>query len=69
MLGVRRTSVTLAARNLQAVKLIKYRRGLIKVVDVEGLKEAACECNEAFKAQAARMIPPVEIASGPDERY
>jgi CRP-like cAMP-binding protein len=65
MLGVRRTSVTLAARNLQAVKLIKYRRGLINVVDVEGLQEAACECHEAFKAQAARMIPRVEIASSP----
>jgi CRP-like cAMP-binding protein len=65
MLGVRRTSVTLAARNLQAAKLIKYRRGLIQVVDVEALQEAACECHEAVRAQAARMIPPVEIASTP----
>src|SRR5688572_28913801 len=64
MLGVRRTSVTLAARNLQAAKLIKYRRRLIKIVDVEGLQQAACECHEAFKTQAARMIPHVEIAGG-----
>ncbi len=56
---------TLAARNLQAAKLIKYRRGIIQVVDVEALQEAACECHEAVRAQAARMIPAVEIASGP----
>ena len=67
MLGVRRTSVTLAARNLQAVNLIKYRRGVINILDVEGLQEAACECHEAVKAQAARMIPRVEIASAPSE--
>jgi CRP-like cAMP-binding protein len=67
MLGVRRTSVTLAARNLQTAGLIKYRRGLITIVDVEGLQEAACECHEAVKAQAARMIPRVEIASAPSE--
>lgn len=67
MLGVRRTSVTLAARNLQAAKLIKYRRGLVKIVDVEGLQEAACECHEGVKAQAARMIPRVEMASAPSE--
>lgn len=65
MLGVRRTSVTLAARNLQAAKLINYRRGLIKILDVEGLQEAACECHEAVKLQAARLIPRVEIASAP----
>jgi CRP-like cAMP-binding protein len=55
MLGVRRTSVTLAAGNLQAVGLIKYRRGHIKVLDVEGLKEASCECYEAVRVQQARM--------------
>jgi CRP-like cAMP-binding protein len=67
MLGVRRTSVTLAARNLQTAGLIKYRRGLINIVDAEGLQEATCECHEAVKAQAARMIPRVEIASAPSE--
>lgn len=65
MLGVRRTSVTLAARNLQAAGLIKYRRGQLRITDVQALHETACECHEAVKAQAARMIPRVEIASEP----
>jgi CRP-like cAMP-binding protein len=45
MLGVRRTTVTLVARALQEAGLIKYRRGVINIADVEGLKEAACECH------------------------
>jgi CRP-like cAMP-binding protein len=55
MLGVRRTSVTLAARNLQTSGLIKYRRGNIHIVDVDGLKESACECYESVKVQQARL--------------
>ncbi len=55
MLGVRRTSVTLAARHLQAVGLIKYRRGLIEILDLDGLREASCECYEAVKSQVARV--------------
>jgi CRP-like cAMP-binding protein len=56
MLGVRRTSVTLAARHLQALGLIKYRRGHIAILDQEGLEEAACECYEAVKTQQGRML-------------
>jgi CRP-like cAMP-binding protein len=56
MLGVRRTSVTLAASHLQKIGLIKYRRGKIRIVDVEGLKESACECYEAVNRQQALMI-------------
>jgi CRP-like cAMP-binding protein len=56
MLGVRRTSVTLAARHLQAVDLIKYRRGHIEILDLEGLEDASCECYEAVKAQTARLL-------------
>jgi CRP-like cAMP-binding protein len=56
MLGVRRTSVTLAARHLQALGLIKYRRGHIVILDQEGLEEAACECYEAVRTQQARML-------------
>ena len=46
MLGLRRTSVTLAARTLQSRRLISYRRGRIEIVDRKGLKAAACECYE-----------------------
>ena len=39
MLGVQRSSVTLVARKLQDAGLIRYRRGRIQVLDVEGLQE------------------------------
>lgn len=45
MLGVRRTTVTLVARALQTAGLIRYRRGMIHILDVEGMKAAACECH------------------------
>jgi CRP-like cAMP-binding protein len=44
MLGARRTTVTAAAGALQRKELIKYSRGRIRIVDVEGLENAACEC-------------------------
>jgi CRP-like cAMP-binding protein len=44
MLGVRRTSVTLVAKQLQSAGLIKYRRGRIEILDAEALQDAACEC-------------------------
>jgi CRP-like cAMP-binding protein len=44
MLGLRRSSVTVAAQALQARRLISYRRGRIEIVDRKGLKRAACEC-------------------------
>jgi Mn-dependent DtxR family transcriptional regulator len=43
MLGVRRPSVTLAARTLQHAGLIEYRWGRIRIVDRRGLEDAACE--------------------------
>ncbi len=44
MLGARRSTVTLAAGTLQRVGLIEYRRGHIRILDREGLEDAACEC-------------------------
>jgi CRP-like cAMP-binding protein len=43
MLGVRRPSVTVVAGLLQQAGLIEYRRGRIRILDREGLQEAACE--------------------------
>jgi CRP-like cAMP-binding protein len=48
MLGVRRTTVTLVARALQSAGLIKYRRGIIHIEDVERMKASACECYAAM---------------------
>jgi CRP-like cAMP-binding protein len=44
MLGVRRTSVSVVAHTLQQAGMIKYRRGKIEILNVEGLEESACEC-------------------------
>lgn len=44
MLGIRRTTVTLVARELQNAGLIRYTRGKIVILDRPGLEEAACSC-------------------------
>jgi CRP-like cAMP-binding protein len=62
MLGVRRTTVTLAARLLQSAGLIRYRRGLIHIVDRAALEEIACECYAVVKHNADRVFearPPI----------
>lgn len=41
MLGVRRASITLAAVELRAAKLIEYRRGKLLVLDAAGLEAVA----------------------------
>jgi CRP-like cAMP-binding protein len=58
MLGVRRASVTLVANTLQQAGLIAYKRGHIRVQDVEGLKESACECYGTLRSHADRLLGP-----------
>jgi CRP-like cAMP-binding protein len=50
ILGVQRTAVTLNANALQKRGLIHYSRGVIRIVDVTGLRAASCECYEAVRA-------------------
>jgi CRP-like cAMP-binding protein len=44
MLAVRRTGVTEAAGDLQRAGLIRYGRGLVTIIDHDGLATTACEC-------------------------
>jgi CRP-like cAMP-binding protein len=55
MLGVRRTSVTFDAHALQQAGMIKYARGKIEILDVDGLHEGACECYETVRKSYSRL--------------
>jgi CRP-like cAMP-binding protein len=56
MLGVRRTSVTTVAHTLQGAGMMKYSRGKIQILDVEGLQETACECYRTVKDQYQQLF-------------
>ena len=56
MLGVHRSSVTLAARRIQEAGIIDYHRGDIRIIDVEALKDVSCECYQAINALFLRVI-------------
>lgn len=56
MLGVRRSSVTVAAEALRAAGAIAYTRGAIAVVDRKALQARACECYEIVRATYDRLL-------------
>jgi CRP-like cAMP-binding protein len=56
ILGVQRTSISLVAGALQRAGLIRYRRGRVQILDVDGLRDAACECYETVKAHYDQML-------------
>jgi CRP-like cAMP-binding protein len=56
MLGSRRTTVTVAAGQLQREGLIDYSRGRVRVVDRAGLEAKACECYGIVRAAYDQMI-------------
>jgi CRP-like cAMP-binding protein len=56
MLGVRRTTLTLVARELQSAGLIKYSRGKIEILDRAGLEATACECYKTVQRHAEEVF-------------
>jgi CRP-like cAMP-binding protein len=57
MLGVQRTTVTVVARALQAAGLIRYRRGVVDILDRAGLEAVACECYRTVRRNYERLLP------------
>lgn len=58
MLGVRRAGVTNAAGALQRDGLIRYKRGLITILDRPRLMKRSCECYEISKGEFDRLLGP-----------
>jgi CRP-like cAMP-binding protein len=55
LMGVRRESVTEAARKLQIIGCIRYHRGHISVIDRTALEARSCECYRIARREMARL--------------
>ena len=56
MLGSRRSTVTVAAGNLQRKGLIDYARGRVQILDRPGLEGVACECYGIVRSAYQRVL-------------
>jgi len=67
MLGVRRSTVSIAASTLQRAGVIRYQHGRITIVDRVGLENAACECYEAVVSEYRALFGehPLDAAPAP----
>ena len=56
MLGVRRAGVAEAAARLQSEAIIRYRHGIIEVLDRPALEAHACECYGVVQRECDRLF-------------
>jgi CRP-like cAMP-binding protein len=56
MIGVRREGVALAAKKLEIVGWISYRRGVIVVLNRAALEAHTCECYETVNLEYRRLL-------------
>jgi CRP-like cAMP-binding protein len=58
MMGVRRTSVTNVASELQKSGLISYSRGRIRILDLDLTRQWACHCDADVRSHYRRVFEP-----------
>lgn len=56
MMGVRRTSVTEVAGELQKAGMITYSRGRIRLLDLDMINQRACECESDVRSHYRRIF-------------
>lgn len=56
MLGVRRSGISLAAEHLKSLKLIRYSRGVIHVLDRPGLEAVSCACYDSMIEDYSNLL-------------
>jgi len=56
MLGVRRATISVAARKLQDTGLIEYGRGQLTVRSRPGLESRACGCHRLIQGEIERLF-------------
>jgi CRP-like cAMP-binding protein len=56
MMGVRRTSVTGVACEMQRAGMISYNRGHLHIIDIRQVEMKACECHGDVRSHYERMI-------------
>jgi CRP-like cAMP-binding protein len=56
MLGCRRSGVTEILQSLQSQGLIRYGKGIITVLNRDGLEELACECYGSIRSEYERLL-------------
>ena len=68
MMGVRRSTVTEVASELQKNGLISYVRGRIHIKDIEPIWERACECDGDIQSHYRRIFHSNEADVAPSRR-
>jgi CRP-like cAMP-binding protein len=67
MMGVRRTSVTGVASQLQKEGLISYRRGKVSILNMDLVQKRACECHHVVRDHYTELFGGVEEVSSPSD--
>jgi CRP-like cAMP-binding protein len=69
MLGVTRPSVSAVANAAQEQGLIKYSRGMIEIIDRDGLERGACECRASVQHLRHILEPDSRLAHAAQHRW